>query len=446
MKARHSIQAFAVMALVLVQIGAIPDARAASTATNALVSTISASRQFAVYANNQLLPSALCVYAEHVKREWLRQMDTSDSWRDPILLVVRTRELSQTNTPAISMAVYQTDTHLKYQIRCLIPPLLDETELLATMVDALSSEWANREQPLVRGKLYVAPAIPLWLVEGLAASIQGRFDSLLAVARRSVAAGRPQQASDLLETKVLPSDAADRQLFQANAWMLTESLLAMPDGSQKLRKFLTELGAQKVASTAFWSVYHQEFSADIPLEKWWSLEQARRTSVTVAQDLSAEDTLRQLKSILVVKLEPTNEYKRKPAETETTLDKLWQYEDEPWMKDVLKLKISELGALRSQAHPFYQPVLDEYLDASKWLFQDNAVRFRRAVREAVAMQAAAEKRSRAVSAYLDQDERAYTPEEFTQEFKDCFQTLDQAQKLQGERSSPITDYLDKFDH
>src|SRR5260221_2601999 len=147
--------------------------------------------------------------------------------------------------------------------------------------------------------------MPLWLVEGLAASVHGRVDSLLAITRQSTAAGRPQQVADVLDVKVLPIDTADRQLFQANAWLLTESLLALPDGSRKLRSFLSELGAQKSASNAFWAVYHQDFPENAAIEKWWSLEQARRTSVTVAQNLSAAETARQLDAILVVKLGPT---------------------------------------------------------------------------------------------------------------------------------------------
>ena len=445
MNARSLNWFLAVAAIALLQFHA-GDADGASAVTNVLSSTLSASRQFAAYAENPLLPSALCVYAERVKREWLRRMDVADNWRDPILLVVRAREPAQTNAPPVSMAVYQTDAHLKYQIRCLVPPPLDEAELLATMVEALSSEWANRGQPLVRGQLYATPEMPLWLVEGLAASIQGRFDPLLSIARRSVAAGRPQQAAEVLGVKVLPVDTTDRQLFQANAWMFTESLLAMPDGSRKLRNFLTELGAQKAASNAFWTVYRQDFTEGTALEKWWSLEQARRTSVTVAQDLSAEETVRELDAILIVKLGLTNGAKGVRQKTETTIDRLWEYAEEPWLKDVLKLKIDHLGALRSQAHPSYQPVLDEYIEALKWLFQGSVVRFRRTLKHAAVMQAAAEKQSRAVAAYLDQAERAYAPEELSKVFHDYFQTFDQVQKLDEERRSPISDYLDKFDH
>ncbi|HXI85088.1 MAG TPA: hypothetical protein VNL17_13460 [Verrucomicrobiae bacterium] len=443
MNARHWSRFLAVVAVALAQSRV---ARAASNGTNALTSTISASRQFTAYANNQLLPSALCVYAERVKHEWLQRMDVADTWRDPILLVVSPREPARANAPAISMAVFQTENHLKYQINCLLPPPLDEAELLVTMVDSLCSEWANRDQPVARGRLYAAPVMPPWLVQGLAASIQGRFDFLLAIARRSVAAGRPQQATEVLDVKVLPIDPADRQLFRANAWLFTESLLALPDGSRKLRSFLSGLGTEKVASNAFWTVYHQDFPERAALEKWWNLEEARRTSVTVAENLSAVETAHQLNAILVAKIGPTKWQKGMPEETETTIDKLWQYTDEAWLTDVLKLKISQFGALRAQAHPSYQPVLDEYIEAMTWLFQSNTVRFRRAVKHAAVGQAAVDKQSRAIAVYMDQAERAYAPEELSQVFNGYFQAFDQAQKLEGERRSPISDYLDKFDH
>jgi hypothetical protein len=446
MNARLLSRFLAVTAVALAQLYATRDTRAVSTATNALVSTVSVSRQFAAYADNPLLPSALCVYSERVKREWLRRMDMADNWRDPILLVVRTRGPGQTNEPAISLAVFQTESHLKYQIRCLVPPSLEEDGLLVTLVEALSLEWEYRAQPTVRGKLFPPPVMPLWLVEGLAASIQGRFDSLLSIARRSEAAGRPQRAADVLDAKALPSDTVGQQLFRANAWILTESLLALPDGSRKMRSFLTALGAQKVASNAFWTVYHQDFPQNTTLENWWSLEQARRTSVTLAQDLPAAETARQLNAILVTKLGRTDRRIGMPDKAEMSIDELWKYAEEPWLREVLKNKSDQLGALRGQGHPAYRPVVDEYIEAVTWLLQGNTVRFRRAVKQATVMQAAAEKQSRAIAAYMDQAEHAYAPEELSETFKGYFQTLEQAQKLEGERRSPISDYLDKFDH
>jgi len=46
---------------------------------------------------------------------------------------------------------------------------------------------------------------------------------------------------------------------------------------------------------------------------------------------------------------------------------------------------------------------------------------------------------------MDQAERIYAPEALSKVFTGYFQTLDQFQKLDNERSSPISDYLDKFD-
>jgi len=446
MNARRSGTTLAASAVVLMQLATGPHAYGESGATsNTTSSTRSASRQFTAYANDRLLPSALCVYAEHIKREWLRRLNMADKWRDPILLVVRPREVTQTNVPAIWTAVFQTDDHLKYQIHCLVPPRIDEAELLSKIVDALCSEWANREQVTVRGKAYTVPVIPLWLVQGLAASIQGRYEFMLSIAQRSVAAGRPQQATDLLDVKALSTDLMERQLFQANSWILTESLLALPDGSRKLRSFLSELGTQKMASNAFWTVYQQDFPQEIALEKWWSLEQVRRTSVSLAQNLSAEETARQLDAILLTKLSSAGEHAATSVVTDLTIDKLRQYEDAPWFKDVAKLKIDRLGALRGQAHPLYQPALDKYIDAVTWLYRGSESRFRSSLNRAEAARTTVEKQSRGIAAYMDQAERIYAPQEVSKVFTGYFQTLDQFQKLDSERRSPISDYLDKFD-
>jgi len=130
----------------------------------------------------------------------------------------------------------------------------------------------------------------------------------------------------------------------------------------------------------------------------------------------------------------------------TSLENLWKYSEEPWLMNVLKLKGDDLGTLRGLAHPLYRPVVDEYLEAVKWLMWGSAVHFRRAAREAKDMQLAVDKQTHAIATYMDQAEHAYAPEELSQVFNGYFQTFDQVQKLEQERRSPISDYLDKFDH
>jgi len=90
-------------------------------------------------------------------------------------------------------------------------------------------------------------------------------------------------------------------------------------------------------------------------------------------------------------------------------------------------------------------VLDQYIEAVNWLFQGNTVRFRRAGK---ARRGDASRGRKAVAGncrLYGSSRAAYAPEELSQVFDGYFQTFDQAQKLEGQRRSPISDYLDKFD-
>ncbi|HTS18314.1 MAG TPA: hypothetical protein VMP11_12120 [Verrucomicrobiae bacterium] len=419
---------------------------AAPSPTNTLVTTVSASRQFVACAHNRLVPSALCAYAERIKREWLRRIDSVDNWRDPIMLLVETRQSQQAGAPAVSIGVFQTDAHLEYRIRCLVPPTIDEEELSPAILDALCSEWASRNQATDPAKPYTAPQIPLWLVEGMASSFRRDDGTLLAVSRRSVIGGQPRPVRDVMAIEAVPADVIDRQLFRANAWVLTEGLLRLKNGPAKLRHFLSDLGEEKVASNAFWTVYRGDFPNAVALEKWWSLELVARTSESLAQDLSTEDTRRKLDAILVTRLGPAGGRRGMPGEISVGIADLWRYEDSPWLGDLLKIKIDRIGALRGVAHPLYLPALDEYMEALVWLQRDNITRFHRSLNRADNMRARADRESQGITAFLDQAERVYEPQVFSNFFTGYFQTFDQFQALQSERHSPISDYLDKFDH
>lgn len=414
--------------------------------TNAPARAVSVSRQFVAYTPGPLLSSALCVFAERVKREWLAQLQMTDAWRDPILFVVRDRETSQRDAPAVALEIFQTDLHLKYQVRILVPPPLDESIALDATLEALCAEFANRAQPVSRSRSYQPAPVPLWLVQGLAGSLRGQSESLLAVARRSVSAGRPQQAAELLVAATLPADPLDRQLFQANAWLFTEELLRLSDGSRKMQQFLTELAAQKSVTNAFWSVYRQEFQEIVALEKWWGLQLSRRTTFQAARTLTAEETSRRLEQILRAQLVQTGTANSTQAGREEPLSKLWTYFEKRWLPGLIGEKLAELQALRAQAHLRYGAVIDEYAEALTWLLDQKINRFRRAVRLADAARAKADNESRATAAYLDQAERIYSAEDLATLFDGYFETLEKFQTLDQQRRSPISDYLDKFDH
>jgi hypothetical protein len=81
-----------------------------------------------------------------------------------------------------------------------------------------------------------------------------------------------------------------------------------------------------------------------------------------------------------------------------------------------------------------------------WLQRGSVTRFHRGLSRAEATRAIADKQAHGITAYLDEAERIDAPEPLSNTFRGYFQTLDQLQKLDSERHSPISDYLDKFDH
>jgi hypothetical protein len=411
-------------------------------ATNTPARVVSATGQFVAYADTLLFAATLCGFAERVKHEWRKQLEAGSDWRDPIVIVLGPPTPGQTNMPAVTMQTFQTDLHLKYEIRCFAPPL-DEMALLSALVEALCAETANRAQPTSRLAAYNAPIIPPWIVRGLAQSVLGRADLLAPVLRRSMAAGRLRPATELLAAAALPDDAAEVRMFEANAYLLTESLRQLPDGGRQLRQFLTELGKDKNAHTAFWKVYRESFPNEAALEKWWSLQLVRETLTHPPDRMTAEETGRELEQILRTRLVRTGN-KAGQMEFDARLPELLPYYERPWLPPVLKEKSMQLAALRGTAHMSYENAIDNYIEAVGLLLEQKISRCRRALRRAEDASAAAARESKRIADFLDRAERARAPGR-PAGFDEYFRTLEQLQDAEQQRRNPVSDYLDQLD-
>jgi hypothetical protein len=421
------------------------DAAGRVTTSNPLVRAGSASHQFTAYASDPLSPPVLCVFAERVKRGWLDHLDLRDHWRDPIVIVVRERGPTELDAPAVSMETVQFDIGLSYRVRCLTPPPLDEARLRAALVTALCTEWANRSQPTTYRQPFLTTPLPLWLVEGLTQSVSERTELLGAVVRRSVDAGHPAHARDLLETTALPADAAECELFQANAWLFTESLLTLRDGAHTLQRLLTELAAQKSVTGAFWTVYRSDFQEPIALEKWWAVQLAHNRVIQPAQSLTAAETTRQLDELLHVTVRQADGSTNEVNLAEQPPEFLWRQAGQEWLKAALKDRIQRLEALRSQAHPRYRTVIERYVAAQQWWLAKKLVRGRAAFEQARKERQEADQQMLEIAVVLDRAERTYTQEDFGVMLRDQLSTLDQFQQLERQHRTPISNYLDQLD-
>ena len=205
--------------------------------TNAPLNTASSvSRQFTAYAPGPVLPAALCGFAEHVKHEWLDRLAVPDHWHDPIVLVFRETPTSNAPASALRLQIAQIGPVRKYEISGWVPPAPEEGALAATIVEALCLEIANRSQ-LPGPGVWTSAQIPRWLVAGFAGVIQGDPERLLTVAHRSATAARPPLVSAVLGMADLPADEVARDLFLANAWLLTDRLLRLPNGGGSSTNF-----------------------------------------------------------------------------------------------------------------------------------------------------------------------------------------------------------------
>ena len=443
-----------VFAACLLTLAAVfPAPSLAAPVTNDLNRAISASRQFVAYAPGPLLPQAIGVFADQVRREWQYRLQLSDQGRDPIVILVRDREPAERDAPSPTVGVFPTALHLKYQVTWLSPPPLDQRGLVRAVVEALCGELANRSQRVERDRPYVAAPIPPWLSVGLARAIRGRDERLLQVARRSLAGGRPLSADGLLGTTERPTDPIGSDLFEAHAGLFTEALLGLPQGAARLAQFVSALGQIKSALDAFQQVYGRDFAAPAALEKWWALELHRRTSLLPARDLTVTETRRVLAMILETDLavvttnQPPQHGVVTPVVGETRLPfgELWRYYDKRWMGQTITDKRTRLESLLLQAAPGYRPVINGYEEALEWLRQGKISRFRRAARAATEKQQAIDRHDGAISEYLDQMELVHSPLLKEEDFNAFFRTFDTLEQFEQHRSNPISEYLDKFD-
>lgn len=408
----------------------LPGAHAQSNAP--LSTAVGVTRQITVHAPGPALPAAIAVFAEQLKRDWLQLLDLPDRWRDPIVLVIRDAPRTNNIPVPLRLNILQIGPVVKYEITGAIPPAIEKRELAGAVVQALCHEYANRHHSSVPSTNWQAATVPLWLTRGLAEGLYARPEWLVLIARRSANAARPPDFADVAGVTVMPADDLSREVFCANAWLLTEGLLRLPRGAGKLQRLLDELSFSKTFADAFWRIYAGDFADKIALEKWWILQQARLTNVVVPQNMTAAATAQQLDELLTF---PDGQFFRA----------LEAASDSPWLRATLPGRLVDLRNLYTKAHPLYRLALEQYLEAGHLLLAGKISRYRSAVRQAEKLRADADQLAKAISDALDHAEHAYQSPAATNTMQQYLETLKQAEKFEQQRRNPISDYLDKFD-
>jgi len=237
----------------------------------------------------------------------------------------------------------------------------------------------------------------------------------------------------------------ERELFKDNACLFTEGLLALRDGPHMLQSFLTELAALKSMTSAFSTVYHNDFPQPVALEKWWALELANCMVTQPAQNLVATETARQLDELLRFSLRLADGSTNEVSLTEQPPEFLWRQTGQKWLKTALEDRIQRSEVLRAQAHPRYRAVIDLYIKAERYWLAGKLDLSRATFEQARRELQQVDQQMLEIALVLDRAERTYTREDFGSTLSNQLHALDQFHRLDQQRSAPIGDYLDQFD-
>jgi hypothetical protein len=336
----------------------------------------------------RLDPALLAVAVENFKSSLWRQIGLSPSvpWSGRIFFDLRpARTVSEEVTITSRYLLGAWDYHVA------LPDVVPRQRYARALSGVLLLEIANRRNADPARSIEA----PQWLVAGLAQQI-------LATDGPKVALSMPARASGgILQARVneartgidslgdarfalenLPavrfdelSWPSDRQLdggdggaYLACAQLFTVSLLALPDGSQKLRTFLAELPDYQNWQTAFFKAFQADFKRPLDVEKWWSLRLVSFTAHTPGPHWTTEESLARFEDLLAVPVEYRSATNALPQHMTVTLQTAIRSFSRAETEAVLGVKLRDFGMAQFRmVAPFdslaaaYRTVLADYL-------------------------------------------------------------------------------------
>jgi hypothetical protein len=166
----------------------------------------------------------------------------------------------------------------------------------------------------------------------------------------------------------LQLDGGDGGAYLACAQLFTVSLLALPDGSQKLRTFLAGLPDCQNWQTAFFNAFQGDFKRPLDVEKWWSLRLVNFTAHTPGPHWTTEESLTRFDDLLAVPVEFRSATNALPQHMTVTLQTAIRSFSRAEIEAVLGVKVRDFGMAQFRmAAPFdalaaaYRTALADYL-------------------------------------------------------------------------------------
>jgi hypothetical protein len=258
--------------------------------------TVSNSRQFTVFGGTRGQRSELVRRAEELKTGLLRELQESDTWKTPVLIVLTPGDgLRLRQSPVLLQVFDAGEAGRKIQVD-LAPGTMSEAAAVDRgILRALLLERSLRRQKFEGGR-FIEP--PDWLSSALAASL-GREASRDA-----------SLYADLLEVRSMPrldrflrQNAAmmkgrTRKLHAAQSLALYNGLLELPEGRRRIVENLTLAEPAREPEQRFAQTWPELADDQSKLARLWALAVARLSTPKKLEFLGAEETGKKLRQIL----------------------------------------------------------------------------------------------------------------------------------------------------
>jgi hypothetical protein len=385
---------------------------------NTTISTTSRSGQFIIISplqpaearlprdnpkNNPALTDVIRVNAaeftiscEQVKSALLLQLDTTDRWRSRVRVVINP-EIPAAAGVYVYVHKVQVNDNLQsnwlYELQ--VPEYVERRKLLRGLVQVCLLEMGNRNNagPTVD--------IPMWLREGLTELLLIRVGPTI-IAEASIIRERVNPQFSLLDAgvrervwkdplstvreklKVTPplsfsdlSVPVDDQLasvglqhFQHCAHLFTSELMALPEGSERLRGFVQSLARFSHPQFAFLNAFQQNFSTPLDVEKWWSLAQVNFLSREDHARWPEKNALGKLNEILQPQVQIRLGADALPIKETYTIKRLIEEVDFEQQQPVLRQVVGQLQQLEGNLPPdLFRLVYDYHIALATYLYK-----------------------------------------------------------------------------
>lgn len=324
--------------------------------------TVSNSRQFTVFGGTRDQRSGLVRRADELKQALQRELQDSDSWKTPILIILTPGDGVRLRQSPVLVQVFDTEeAGKKIQVDIAPGTLADAAAVDRGILRALLLERSLRQQKF-EGDRFIEP--PDWL------------SSALAVALGREATRDASLYASLLEAKTMPrlerflhQNAATlrgraRDLHAAQSLALYNSLLELPDGRRKVVENLTLVQPARDPMERFAQTWPDLANDPPKLARQWALAVARLSTPKKLEFLGSEDTGKKLQQIL--------RGIDASADGEASAEVLLALSRKEDGRFRLAQAAQETQQLAFRSNPLYAPLVEEY-----HLMLDNLARNRR---------------------------------------------------------------------